>query len=83
MDDRDNGTGLGWVDVLVCVPGSGSGTCFGLTVTDNAGNDEIGFVHDGTEGDAEGVPKLTTFVDGAWSSSVDMTSILCKIFLQL
>ena len=55
------------------MPGSGSGAGLGLTITNDAGDDEIGLVHDSTEGNAQGVSELTTLVDGSWSFCIDVT----------
>ena len=50
-----------------------SGTGLSLTVTNDAYTDQVGLVHDGTEGDAKGIAEFTTFVDGSRSLGVDVT----------
>ena len=50
-----------------------SGASLGLTVTNYTYTDQVGFVHDGTEGDAEGVTEFTTFVDGTRGLGIDVT----------
>ena len=50
-----------------------SGASLGLTVTDDAYTDQVGLVHDSTEGDTKSIAELTTFVDGSWSFCVDVT----------
>ena len=50
-----------------------SGTSLSLTITDNTDTDQVGLVHDSTEGDTKSIAELTTFVDGAWSLGVDVT----------
>ena len=45
--------------------------CF--TITDYADDDQVGLVHDSTEGDAESVAELSTFVDGSRGLCVDVT----------
>ena len=51
------------VEELVGVPGGRQGAGFGLSVADDAGDDEIGIVEGGAEGVAERVPELATLVD--------------------
>jgi hypothetical protein len=55
------------------VPGGGGWTSLGFTVTNNACDDEVWVVHDGTESYAECIPELTTFVNGSWSFGVNVT----------
>ena len=72
MDDREDGTGFGGVDVLDSVPSSSGGARFCLTVTDDAADDEVWVVHDCAEGDAQGVTKFTALVDCSRSFCVNM-----------
>jgi hypothetical protein len=72
VEDRKNGTWFGRIDILVTVPCSGSGTCFGLSIAYDAAYNEIRVVHDGAKGYAEGVPEFTAFVDCARSLGIDV-----------
>jgi hypothetical protein len=72
VDNREDGTRLSRVDILDSMPSGSGGASLCLTVTDDAADDEVWVVHDGAEGDAEGVAELTTLVDGSWSFCVDM-----------
>ena len=78
VHDRQDRARLGRVDVLVAVPRGGSGTGLGLTVTNDASDDEVGLVHDGTEGHAQSVAELTTLVDGSGGLSVDVTGAVVR-----
>jgi len=51
------------VEELVGVPGGRQGARFGLSVADDAGDDETGIVERRAEGMTERVPEFATFVD--------------------
>jgi hypothetical protein len=55
------------------MPGSRSRASFSFAVTNNAGNDKMRIVHDGTEGDTESITEFTTFMNGPRGFSIDMT----------
>ena len=54
------------------------GASLGLTVTNDAFTDQVGLVHDSTEGNAQSVSELTTLVDGSRGLSVDVTGAVVR-----
>lgn len=46
----------------------------GLAVADNAGDDQVGVVHDGAERDGQRVAQLSALVDGAGSLGIDVAA---------
>ena len=91
MEDGDDGSRLGGVDVLDGVPGAAtvsrvlysegadlrcSRTTLGLTISNNAGDDQVWVVHDCTKRDGQRVTQLATLVDGPWGFGVDVTEQL-------
>ena len=55
---------------LVRVPGSGSGSSLGFSITNDGNGDHVGLVHDTSVGDSKTVTKLTTLVDSSWGLGV-------------
>jgi len=88
MEDRDDSSRLGRVDVLDGVPGAAtvsrvlysegadlrcSRTTLGLAISNKAGNNQVWVIHNCTERDSQRVTQLTTLVDGSWGFGVDVT----------
>src|SRR5664280_1168800 len=63
MQDRQYGAVGDRVEQLVGLPCRGQRSGFRLAVTDDAGDDQIGIVERGSEGMAERIPQLATFVE--------------------
>lgn len=91
MENGNDGSRLGRVDVLDGVPGtttvsqvscSGeidlrcSRTTLGLTISNNAGDNQVWVIHDCTKRDSQRVTELTTFMDGSWGFGIDVTEQL-------
>ena len=62
-----------------CVPNPQKGvysrsgrSSFSLTVADNDGDDQLWFIHDGTESDSKSISEFTTFVYRSRNFSVDV-----------
>ena len=63
VQDRQHGSVGNWVEKLVGLPCGRQGARFRFTVTDDAGDDQIGIVERGPKGMAKRVPQLATFVN--------------------
>ncbi len=65
MQDRQDRAVVDGVEELVGVPGRGERARLGLSVTDHAGDEQIGVVEGGAVGVGERVSQLAALVDGA------------------
>jgi hypothetical protein len=79
VQDRENRARFSGINVLKPMPGSCSWTSFSLAVTNDAGDDKMRIIHDGTEGDTESITKFTTLMNGPGGFSVDMTGVNGKV----
>ena len=62
-----------YVDILETVPRSSRWARFSFSIPYNTGNYKVRVVHHGTEGNAEGITQLSTFMDCSWCFGVDVT----------
>ena len=63
VQDRQHGSIINGIEKLVGLPCGRQRARFRFTVTDNAGDDQTGIIKRGSEGMAERVSQLATFVN--------------------
>ena len=64
VQDREHGSIGNWVEKLVGLPCGRQGPRFCFTVADDTSDDQIGIVERSSEGVAERISQLATFVNG-------------------
>jgi len=72
VEDGEDGTRFGRVDVLEAMPSSSGGTGLCFAIAYDAAYNEVWVVHDGAKGGTECVAEFTAFVDCTRSFGVDV-----------